>query len=367
MKILFLDANENTLFSFRKELLDTLIEKEYDVVLGTKVTPRIQKQYADKVCKLVDLNVNLKSKNVFSNLSLKRAYKKIIKQVHPDLIISFTIKPNLYAGRYAKNIPMIANITGLGQIFSESSLLKTIGIRMYKKSFKNISHVFFQNIDSLEFFKKHNIPTNQYTVVPGSGVNLERFKYVEKLPDGPINFLYASRKIREKGYDLLLSAIPTVLKEYDAVFNFLCNESNLNEDDSLVELKNKYPQNINIFDRSLNMEETYLKNHFIVSPSFYKEGISNILLESLACGRPIITTKDNPGCKEVLQDRINGYGVISNDLASLIEAIKKACNTPIARIHVMGLSGRKYVEQNFDRNTVIAKYLKTIEDIERAH
>ena len=108
------------------------------------------------------------------------------------------------------------------------------------------------------------------------------------------------------------------------------------------------------------MASVYSQNDFIVSPSFYREGISNVLLESLACGRPIITTIDNPGCKEVLQDNLNGFGVLSNDLDSLVSALEKAACTDKNRIEEMGLSGRKFVELNFDRKIVIQTYLETI-------
>ena len=106
-----------------------------------------------------------------------------------------------------------------------------------------------------------------------------------------------------------------------------------------------------------------LKNDFLISPSFYNEGISNVLLESLACGRPIITTNDNHGCMEVIRDGINGFGVESNNLESLYKAIEKAILLSKTEIEKMGIKGRQFVVENFDRNIVINTYLDTIEHL----
>ena len=107
----------------------------------------------------------------------------------------------------------------------------------------------------------------------------------------------------------------------------------------------------------------YCKNDFLIAPSFYKEGISNVLLESLACERPIITTKDNPGCMEVLEDGVNGFGVRSDNLDDLVKAILLASNTSKAKANLMGKEGRKYVASNFNRKDVVNAYLNVISSL----
>ncbi|MGD9813457.1 MAG: glycosyltransferase [Bacilli bacterium] len=363
MKILFVEPYESSLFSFRKELLDELIIQKHQVILAIASTKKVQKEYSSKI-KIINVHMNLKDKNIFSNLKLKQKYKKIIKSEKPDLIISYTIKPNIYCGFYSKKIPIIANITGLGNMFKSNNMLSKLGILLYRKAFKNVNYVFFQNYDGLKFFEENKIRINNYKIIPGSGVNINRFKPLDLNSNDTINFLFASRALKEKGFHLLIEAIPFVLKVNKNVhFNFLSFDKEMFANIKLKELLEKYHNYITILDRTDDIAKVYSNNDFLISPSFYREGISNVLLESLACGRPIITTKDNPGCKEVLQDGLNGFGIVSNDLNSLVEAIKKAASLPKSKIRELGINGRKFVIENFDRKFVVQYYLDVIDKI----
>lgn len=362
MKILFVEPYARTLFSFRKELLDELINRGYEIVICTSVTKRLIEEYKTKVSDIIDVQLDLKDKSPFKNLKLKKKYKKIIKTAKPDIILSYTIKPNIFCALFAENIPMIANITGLGNMFKSKSFLSKIGIFLYRKSFKNVNYVFFQNNDSYQFFLNNKITIKNYRIIPGSGVNTNMFVPLElKDNNEAINFLFASRAIKEKGFDLLIDIIPDIIKENKRVhFNFLSAEEDVLSSNKAKELFENYKEYLTLLDRTDNMEEIYHQNDFLVSPSFYREGISNVLLESLASGRPIITTKDNPGCKEVLVDGINGFGVLSNDRVSLKEAILKASKLSKDTINKMGLAGREFVVKNFDRRIVIDNYLSVI-------
>lgn len=363
MKILFVEPHESSLFSFRKELVDALIREGHEVVLCIESTERIIKEYANTL-KIVDIPMDLKNKRVLANIKLINTYKRVIKKEKPDLILSYKIKPNIYCGLFAKKIPMVANITGLGNMFKKNNLLSKLGIFLYKKSFKNVKYVFFQNEEGASFFKKNKICLQNYKIIPGSGVNLDKFP-PEKInkENSTINFLFASRPIREKGFELLAQAIPQVLKKHKNVhFNFLISEEDVVKNEEIRPIFEQFCEYITILPRTYNVRELYVQNDFLVSPSYYREGISNVLLESLACARPIITTLDNAGCREVLQDGINGFGVFSNDLCSLVDALDKAASLSKDDIYLMGLNGRKFVETNFDRNTVIKIYLDTIKE-----
>ena len=363
MKILFVDPHESSLFSFRKELLDKLIENN-EVVLCTEVTDRTRNYFGDKVSKIVDVPMNLKSKGIISNLKLVKQYRQIIQEEKPNLIISYKVKPNIYCGLSSRNIPMIANITGLGNIFKDNGIISKIGVFLYRKSFKNVDYVFFQNTDGLKFFTDNKITINDYQIIPGSGVNTNVF-FPEKIQDnGVVNFLYASRMIKEKGFYLLLNAIPQVIaKNKNVHFNFLSAEEDIMSDKIAKDIISKYPSYITVLPRTDDMQKVCVQNDFLVSPSYYREGISNVLLESLACGRPIITTRDNPGCKEVLQENANGIGVISNDLDSLVSALIKASFLSKETIETMGLYGRESVVERYNRDVVIDIYLDTIKKI----
>lgn len=360
-KILFVNPYESSLFSFRKELLDALLKEGYEIVLCINKTQRIVDEYGDSL-KIIDVKMNLKDKDVFSNLKVKRQYKQIIESEKPNLILSFGIKPNLYCGIHSKDVPIIANITGLGNIFSKRGVIYKIGLRLYKRAFKNIDHIFFQNENSKEFFFENNINVNKYDIIPGSGVNTERFALAkENELSNKTRFLFASRAMKEKGYDLLLQAIPLVLeKNNDVSFTILSLEEDVFSDKRATDLRNMFKGKIEILPKADDMSCVYGRYHFVVAPSYYREGISNVLLESLSCGRPIITTLDNPGCKEVLIDGINGFGVKSNDLDSLIEALLKASSLTNKQVYEMGYKGREFVKKNFDRSIVVNKYLETI-------
>lgn len=365
MKILFVEPYERTLFSFRKELLDVLLSK-YDVVLCSEITNKVLDEYKNKSIAFENISLNLKSINLFGNLKLKHTYGQIIKKHNPDIIISYSIKPNLYCAMYSKHIPMIANVTGLGNIFKRKGLMYTIGVMLYRKTFKNVDCVFFQNDDGLSFFQKHQIPINNFKLIPGSGVNLDRFcrKSVANKKETKINYLFASRAIKEKGFDLLIDAIPHVVRKNTNVhFNFLSAEEDFFANSKAVSVYKKYGEYISVLDRSNEMENLYQKNDFTVLPSFYREGISNVLLESLACETPIITTYDNPGCKEVLIDGVNGVGVKSKNLESLVDALVKSSLMSKKEIEKLGKNGREYVSLKFDRQTVIKEYLETIQEL----
>lgn len=366
MRILFVDPFENSLFSFRKELLDSLISEGHEIFLCIKTTKRIEEEYKTRVKEIINIDLNLKSKNLFNNLKTKTTYKNTIKRIEPDLIISYTIKPNIYCGLYAKNIPMIANITGLGNLFRKNNFLSALGIVLYKKSFKNVLYTLFQNEDILSFFKSNNIPLKKYKIIPGSGVNLNKFFPDTTKPETKtINFLFASRAIKEKGFNLLIQAIPKVININKNVhFNFLISNDDLRANKKLLKTIGNYSEFVTFLPKTNDMRNVYLENDFLVSPSFYKEGISNVLLESLACARPIITTFDNAGCKEVLKDNINGFGVSSNNLNYLVDVLCKASFLEKDVIYNMGLAGRKFVEEKFDRKIVIKTYLEIIKELE---
>ena len=358
MKILFVDINENCIFSFRKELLDQLIKQGQEIYLATKFSSRLETAYKNKV-HLINLDTRLNSLAILDNFSLIRKFKKLVKTINPDYILSFGIKPNIYSNLKKHNAISIANITGLGNGFNKNGIVKKAIIYLYKKSFKNVNYVMFQNVHSYEVFKKCHIPVQNYSIIPGSGVNLDKFKIDPIISHDGTRFLFASRFIKQKGIDLLLKAIPTILNENEKdEFIFIGDQKKYKQ--NLLQLKNQYGDSIKFLDKSDEMNKIYNMCDFLVSPSFYNEGISNVLLESLACGRPIITTNDNPGCMEVIIDGINGFSCKSNDLNSLISTLEKASKCTKEQIAKMGEEGRQFVSKNFNRNTTISIYMDYI-------
>lgn len=363
MKILFVEPNQDTLLCFRKELVDELIKQGHELFLCLKSSEIVDSLYGDKAKEIIKLDADLKNVNPFKNLSLIRRYKRIIKRIKPDIILSFTIKPNIYCGLYAKKSFMIANITGLGRAFNKKGLLNKIAMFLYKRSFKNVDYIFFQNSHDYQLFKNRHLIKNNYKVIPGSGVNITKFKKVLTVERNNQEFLFASRPLEEKGFDLLIQCIPEVVSKYpNAMFSLLVNKDEI-ANEKLKDIICDYSNNIKFLGRTESMIDHYCNSSFLVSPSYYHEGISNVLLESLACETPIITTNDNPGCMDVLVEGVNGFGVQSKDKTSLLNSLLKACSTPIDAISKMGENGRQYVSKKFNRNDVVNTYIGLINSI----
>ena len=360
MRILFVDPYDNNILNFRKELLDRLICDGHELILATNYSKKIESLYSNNVV-FFWTNCDLRNKSIINNLKLISSYKKIIKTSKPDLILSFTIKPNIYCSMFAKNIPIIANITGLGMSFSKKGLLSSLIKKLYRIGFKNTDYILFQNTSGYKEFVKNNIPIKKYQIIPGSGVNLDKFAFSElAISNKKRVFLYASRFIKEKGIECLLNAVPAILEnDLNAEFVFVGN-GEAKYVDCIKSLMKTWPQNVFLHLWTDDMYGFYKKATFVVAPSFYKEGISNVLLEALATGRPIITTNNNPGCMELLNEENNGYGVLSNDLNSLIVSLKRACSETNENITKMGINGRNFVENNYDRNITVNCYLSII-------
>ena len=363
MKILFVDPYETNILNFRKELLDSLISAGHDVFLATNYSKTLANLYEKRVAFLWT-NCDLRSKSIINNVSLYYKYKKIIKNGHFDLILSFTVKPNIYCAFHSKRTPIITNITGLGMAFSGKGLISRLIKKMYKKAFKNVDCVFFQNQKGYDVFKESNIPINHFRIIPGSGVNTTKFTYVPFSCDShAFSFLYASRFIKEKGIGLLLEAIPTIIEKHNKTVFVFVGDGEHQYVQTIEEYVEKWPNNIMYYKWTNNMTALYRESTFLILPSFYNEGISNVLLESLATGRPIITTEDNPGCMELLNNNKNGIGIKSNDLKSLLLGIEKACSLSCEEIKQMGLSGRKFVVEHFNRKQTINIYLSEMEKL----
>ena len=248
-----------------------------------------------------------------------------MKDIKPDIVLSYTIKPNIYGGIASRSlkIPQIANITGLGTATENPGITQKFIVWLYKIAFKKTKKVFFQNEENCEFFMKHKINICSYDILPGSGVNLSRYRISEYPDDNKVKFLFISRIMKEKGIDFYLSTANTTRNKYD------------------------------------NVDEFLKDIHCVIHPTYYPEGMSNVLLECCASGRPIITT-DRSGCREIVDDGINGYMVRVKNQEDLDNAVEKFLVLSNEQRKAMGIAGRKKVEEQFDRQIVVNKYMEEI-------
>ncbi len=359
-KILFLVNHDIVIYNFRKELVEKLLSEGYDVYVSSPYGERIDDLVA-MGCHFIDTKIDRHGINPIKDLFLIKFYKGIIKKINPKVVLTYTIKPNIYGGIASKryNIPYIANITGLGTAVENKSILQFITIRLYKYSFKKIKTVFFQNQENKDFFENKKIALSRHKLIPGSGVNLEYFHLLEYPSDKTIEFVFISRIMKEKGIDQYLEAAKFIRNKY---FNTRFHICGFCEESYQKILENYEEKGIIIYHGMIRDIREILKIiHCTIHPSYYPEGISNVLLESAACGRPLITT-NRSGCKEIVKENYNGYLINPQDLNSLIQQIEKFIFLESQEKRELGLNSRIFVEKYFDRQIVVNEYLNEVKN-----
>lgn len=359
-KVLILANNDVGLYKFRKELIQELV-KSYEVYVSLpygEFVPELEKLG----CIFMDTPISRRGTNPITDLKLLINYIKFIRKINPDVVLTYTIKPNVYGGLASRlnDIPYIANITGLGSAVENDGALRKVTLFLYKQALKKASCVFFQNIENQDFFKKKQVFGGKSRLLPGSGVNLEYYSVLEYPSSRLINFLFIARVMEEKGINQYLEAAEYIKGKYSyTVFHILgyC------EQDYEGRLKKMQDKGIiQYHGMQSDTREFQRISHCTIHPSYYSEGMSNVLLESAASGRPIITTNKS-GCKEIVDEGINGYLVHQRDAKSLINKIEHFLNLNQISKMRMGLAGRTKVEKEFDRKIVVDAYKHEVEKV----
>ncbi|MEK5214645.1 glycosyltransferase family 4 protein [Psychrobacillus sp. FSL H8-0487] len=356
-KILILANNDVGLFKFRKELIEELV-KQYEVYISLPYGDLIPK-LEELGCKFIDTPISRRGTNPLTDIKLFLNYRSIIKEIGPDVVLTYTIKPNIYGGMASRMIavPYIANITGLGTAVENGSILQRITLFLYKISLETAKCVFFQNKENQDFITD-KIAISNHRLIPGSGVNLERYSIMD-YPSGEIvNFLFIARIMKEKGIDQYLEAAEYIRKKYtNTAFHILgyCEDA---YEDILKELQDKGI--VQYHGMQSDVRKFHVNSHCTIHPTYYPEGMSNVLLESAACGRPMITT-NRAGCREIIEDGKNGYFIEQKNSQDLVEKIEKFLKLDNKTKKQMGISARKKMENEFDRKIVVQSYKEEIE------
>lgn len=315
-------------------------------------------------CKVINISIERNKKNVFSDIKLFDKYKEILKNEKPEVVLSYNIKPNIYGGMACAkyNIKFMPNITGLGTALEYPGVIQKITIILNKIGLRKANTVYFQNVENKKFFEDNRIlnKSTKKVLLPGSGVDLEKHKLLE-YPDGKnIKFLYISRIMKDKGIDIFLESAKKIREKYFNVEFHICGYC---DDEKYSEILDDYTKKgiIVYHGEQKNIIPYFEISHCIVHPSYYPEGMSNVLLESAAHGRPIITT-DRSGCRETVNNGETGFIVPIKNTEKVIEAIEKIINMTNEQRKIMGLKGRKKIEKEFDRKLVVEKYMEEIHD-----
>lgn len=354
MKILVLANHYNTLRIFRRELLQALSAEGHDVVISVppcdEENQKILESYGTKVLFTV---FERRGKNPFADLKLLSDYKTLIKNEKPDKVITYTIKCNIYGATACKKygIPCYVNVTGLGSAFQGYGVMRRLVSVMYKISLNKAKKIFFENEGNRNTFVKGGIVRSERTVVmPGAGVNLTEFApvpYPEN--DDMVRFLFVGRIMREKGMDEYFSTIKRIRKDYpNTEFDFI----GWYEDNYEAQVKQLEADGyIHFYGFQADVKPFIEAAHCSVLPSWH-EGMSNTLLESAAMCRPLITGNIH-GCKEAVEDGVNGYLFEVRNEESLYYAMLKFIKLSHEDKKAMGRAGRLRMEKYFDKNKVV--------------
>ena len=341
--------------NFRREIIDALIDEGHDVVLSAPVRTETDKE-EHVAYRIIDTPFNRHGVNPLKDLWLTLRYLKLLRKEHPDVVLTFTIKPNVYGGMASSlcHIPQLANITGLGLAVERQGWLQKVAITLYRIGLRKAHTVFFQNTSNMQFCEENRMVRGRKVLLPGSGVYLNRFSLQGYPPEKPIKFIYVGRVLREKGINEYIAAARIIKRQYpDTEFHIVGRCEQEYENRKLLE----QGEVITYHGRQADVRPFIGMSHCMIHPSYYPEGMSNVLLESCATGRPIITT-DRPGCREIVDEGINGFVVKIKDVDDLVKRIEEFIALPYDQKREMGLAARRKVEREFDRRFVVQAYLK---------
>lgn len=363
MKILFLANRYTTILLFRRELLERLCASGHEVYVSM---PFDKEKYMDILkgmgCRLIDAPVERRGTNPIADFKLFLYYVKIMKSIKPHLVLTYTIKPNIYGNISAKicKIPCMSTITGLGSAFQKENLSKKIITFLYRHSLPFAKKVFVQNegIGST-LVSLGVICENQKILTPGSGVNTSKFVYEEYPGPEKINFLFIGRIMKEKGIDELFRAVKEIKKKYSHVIFSFIGRDEFDYTEKIKEMtEGKYIEYYGFQDDTVPFIK---KSHCVVIPS-YHEGMNNSLLEAGSVGRPVITT-DIYGCRETLVDGKTGFLCKVKNWESLFFALEKFICLSYEEKKQMGKNAREFVDSSFNRKTVTELYFNEINRI----
>lgn len=355
-KILIMTNHSFMLWQFRRELIAELL-KENTVILSMPCGEHVN-DFRKLGCKIINTDIDRRGINPLTDITLLRRYFYYLKKVKPDLVITYSIKPNIYGGfacRMSK-IPYCVNVQGLGTAFQKPLLAWLVGF-MYKIALKDAKTVFFENEGNAKVFQnKKIIPVEKQKILHGAGINLEKFHFHEYPNNDKVHFLYLGRIMKEKGIDELFIAVRSLYAERQ---DFVLDIVGFYEDDYKEQVNDLVQDGIAIYHGfQENPIPYYAASDCIVLPS-YHEGMSNVLLEAAAIGRPLITS-DIPGCREAVDPGVSGILVKVKNMNSLRDGMETFLDKTLDERILMGKAGRQKMEREFDKAQVVIETIRAL-------
>ena len=367
-KLAIIENHELGIYSIRHDLVMALAKK-YDVSVLTEIDDSFKDGDLENVVRFIDVGKSVM--NPVTALKYNARVRKALKEIRPDVCLTFTIRPAIYGNMVTSGlkIPTISTITGTGPLFDSRSLSYAIARQLYKWVLKKTKFVFFPNYDDLELFiRAKYIKREQAKRVPGSGINYEKFS---PLPftrgnDGKFVFLYISRLIKDKGILEYVEAASLIKNKYPHTEFHVIGPLWTGNKKSLTvtekELNDWIGKKWIVYHDKQKDIRPYLANADCVVMPSYREGMSNVLLEAASMARPLIATNVT-GCRDIVEDGVNGLLCKVKDGKDLAEKMKQMMDIPAPEREVMGKKGREKMIREFDKKMVIQIYLQAIDEV----
>ena len=332
-RILIVTNHSYMFWQFRKELVEAL-QKEHEVILAMPFVGH-EEDFRKMGIECIPVSMNRRGVNPFAEAKLLRDYKRLLQKISPDFVLTYSIKPNIYMGLLCscKKIPYYANVQGLGTAFQKPVLAGFVTV-LYRIAFRKVKYVFFENKENAREFGERNIVSaDRQVVLPGAGINLEKYK-MEPYPNHScVHFLYLGRIMKEKGIEELFYAVRRLKEENE---DFVLDLAGFFED---------------IYKKQVEELEQLGIAHFY--------GMSNVLLEAAATGRPVITS-NIPGCRESVENGKSGLLVEVKNKEMLYQAMKKMLHCSREEREKMGKAGREKMKREFRKEAVVERTVRSL-------
>ncbi len=356
----FLAGNDTYgMYLFRRDLISRILADGHEVYVSVpdgECTAKIKALG----CRFIDTEIDRRGINPRRDYVLFRTYRKLLKEIRPDLVVTYTIKPNIYCGMAARTlgIPYAINITGLGTAFQSGRILKTLAEILYHVGCGRAKVVFVENPGIKEELLSMGLfPEEKICVLHGAGVNMERFApapYPED--DRPVKYLFIGRVMKEKGIDEFFDAARRLNREGFSCEYHVAGDFEEDYEERIQQMQDH--ENLVYHGFVDDVRPLIASCHCFVLPS-YHEGMANTLLECGAMGRPLITSAIH-GCMEAVEDGKSGFLVPPRDAGSLYEAMKRFALLPLSRKAQMGRAGHEFICAVFDKKQVIEQTVRML-------
>ena len=355
------------IWNFRRPVVASLLGAGHEVTLLAPADEWVG-PLETMGCRFVALEMDQKGIDPLRDLALIRRLRTAFRQIRPDVILSYTIKNNIYGAfaAHSANIPFIPNVSGLGTAFLSGGALQMIAEQLYRRAFASHPIVLFQNDEDRDLFvSRRLVCSTQARLLPGSGIDLDQFAAAEYPGDqASPTFLMIARLLRDKGVQEFVEAAALVRQRYpDARFQLM----------GAVDAENRTaigrPQvdewirthGIEYLGTCEDVRPHIARAHCVVLPS-YREGAPRTLIEAAAMARPLIAT-DVPGCRSVVEHGVTGFLCEARSAESLAHACMHFLDLPRERRLALGQAGREKMQREFDQALVIRAYSDAIRQV----